>query len=456
MTAEHENKLIRNWPIVARMAAVWKTWKAWKTSRNELIRNWPIIAVTFMLVFFSFGVPTFSLPFIYEGAIGEFGWTREEATWLATYKFVIGAAAALVMGRLLDRYSANPIVVIAACMGGLGLLGMLWATSLSIYYVNGLLLGVAASGASACMKVVVARVFQRQMGTALGVVFTATSAAGVVVPLVIVPLMGALGWRAALALLSLGVWLVSIPAWLLLFRPGREYARRISVPADHKPRGSVWKHFTVLALQRNFWLIAVSIFLVAAVDQGMTQNHVLFLRMEGITINQAAWGSSLFALMGLVGKVVWGWIYDKRSVRGIQLTYLMLVVAIMLAFPVAGVMSMAVFMSMRGFAHGGLIVDVPVLTKHYYGPQNIGLNMGIMTMIMNLGFAIGPPLLARFADTQGTYDNGFIVYALVALFAAALLIPIRPRFWEPPARRSKPAAQRVPRVRTTAATGTAS
>ena len=149
---------------------------------NELLKNWPIVAVTFTLVFFSFGVPTFSLPFIYEGAINEFGWSRQEATLLATSKFLIGAAAALVMGRLLDKYSANPIVVIAACMGGLGLLGMLWATNLSVYYFNGFLLGIAASGASACMKVVVARVFERQMGTALGVVFGATSAAGVVVP----------------------------------------------------------------------------------------------------------------------------------------------------------------------------------------------------------------------------------------------------------------------------------
>ena len=403
---------------------------------NELIRNWPIVAVTFALVFFSFGVPTFSLPFIYEGAVNEFGWSRQEATLLATAKFVIGAAAALVIGRLLDKYSANPIVVIASCMGGLGLLGMLWATHLSIYYINGLLLGVAASGASACMKVVVARVFQRQMGTALGVVFGATSAAGVVVPLVVAPLMVEVGWRNALAIMSAGVWLVSIPAWLLLFRPGSEYASRIAVPADQKPRGSVWKHFKGLARERNFWLIAVSIFLVAAVDQGMTQNQVLFLRLDkGIDIRNVAWASSLFAGVGLLSKIAWGWVYDKTSVRGIQITYLALVAAIVLAFPVAGVLSMTVFMAMRGFAHGGLIVDVPVLTKHYYGHRDLGLNIGIMAVFMNLGFSVGPPLLARFADVQGTYTNGFILFAAITLVAAALLTPIRPRFWEPPTRK---------------------
>ncbi len=430
-----------------------------QNTNNELIDNWPIIAVTFLLVFFTFGVPTFSLPFIYEGAINEFGWTRQEATLLATAKFVIGAAAALVMGRLLDKYPANPIVITGAFLGGLGLLGMLWATNLSIYYLNGFLLGVAASGASACMKVVVARVFQRQMGTAMGVVFGATSAAGIVVPLVVAPLMVAVGWRPALAMMSIGVWLVSIPAWLLLFRPGSQYSARIAIPAELKLQGSgadsvlsaivaelksLWAHFKGLGAERNFWFISISIFLIAAVDQGMTQNQVLFLRLDkGIDIRTVAWAASLFAAVGLVAKIFWGWIYDRMSVRGIQITYVMLVVAIMFAFPVAGVVSMALFMTMRGFAHGGLIVDVPVLTKHYYGPKNIGLNIGILAVFMNLGFAAGPPVLARFADIQGTYYTGFIVYAVIALVAAAFLIPIRPRFWEPPAKKAKFAGEPV-------------
>ena len=62
---------------------------------------------------------------------------------------------------------------------------------------------------------------------------------------------------------------------------------------------------------------------------------------------------------------------------------------------------------------------------------------GIMAVFMNLGFAVGPPVLAWFADTQGTYYNGFILYAVIALVAAAFLLPIRPRYWEPPAKKAK-------------------
>ena len=62
---------------------------------------------------------------------------------------------------------------------------------------------------------------------------------------------------------------------------------------------------------------------------------------------------------------------------------------------------------------------------------------------MNLGFAVGPPVLARFADVQGSLTNGFILFMVLTLIAFAMLLPIRPRFWEPPERWAKIASQPV-------------
>jgi hypothetical protein len=41
-----------------------------------------------------------------------------------------------------------------------------------------------------------------------------------------------------------------------------------------------------------------------------------------------------------------------------------------------------------GIAHGGLIVEAPVLTKHYLGPRNLGMTIGIVSVAVNLGFAL--------------------------------------------------------------------
>ena len=72
-------------------------------TESEMAENWPFLAVAFVLIFFAFGIPTYSLPFMYSGAIEEFGWTKEQANYLSTFKFVTGGIAALGSSKLFQR-----------------------------------------------------------------------------------------------------------------------------------------------------------------------------------------------------------------------------------------------------------------------------------------------------------------------------------------------------------------
>ncbi len=133
------------------------------------------------------------------------------------------------------------------------------------------------------------------------------------------------------------------------------------------------------------------------------------------------------------------------SLKGIMICYALLAFGTLLAFPVAGVTSMIVFVVVRGFAHGGVIVDYPVITRHCYGRENLGLNMGIFGAFLQLGFAVGVPALGWSYDYFGSYSNGFIVAALCAVMAAVMLLPVRPRFWSPPAARPQETSMDLPR-----------
>ena len=72
------------------------------------------------------------------------------------------------------------------------------------------------------------------------------------------------------------------------------------------------------------------------------------------------------------------------------------------------------------------------------GPLNLAA-------FMQLGMAFGPPLLGSSYDALGSYSWGFAGASLLALVAAGLLWPVRPRYWSPPpgreaARRAAPGA----------------
>jgi MFS family permease len=412
---------------------------------REFRANWMMLVIALILIFFTFGIPTYSMPFIYSGASEEFGWSRAEVTLLASFKYLTGAITGLVMGRLIDVFNPRVMVTWAAVLGGLAMLGFLFATNLGVYYFAGIVLGVSASGITVCMKVIVSTLFERGQGTAVGIVLAGTSLAGVVTPVLVVPMIEQWGWRATMALLSAGIWLVAIPGWLLLFRGQMAASSGIAMASAGGGTSGLWRHFHGLCTDRDFWMMASGVFLIGAVDMGMLQNQVLFLQVDkGLDITTVAWATSMLAGIGVAAKVIFGWFYDRYSIRGIMLTYLLLTISVLLAFPVAGVTSMFLFMVVRGVVHGGLIVEVPVLTKHYYGRENLGLNMGIMAAFLQLGMAFGPPMLGAAHDLFGSYTAGFIAACILPLVAALLLLPVRPRFWTPPADRSVVATAPAP------------
>ena len=163
-----------------------------------------------------------------------------------------------------------------------------------------------------------------------------------------------------------------------------------------------------------------------------------------------SWSGSLLGVIAILSKVGSGWVFDRFSIRGIACFWLLLGVSIFLGLPVAGIGTLLLFVVVRGISHGGLIVDVPVLTKHYFGMERIGMTMGIMSVCVNLGFAAGPPIFGWFADTYGNFTTGMVVYGVIAMIGTAMLLPIKPRFWTSPNARDTAAEHAAHRPATVA------
>ena len=401
------------------------------SAKRELLSNWSMIAIAFLLVFLAFGVPNFSMSFIYGQARAEFGWSYTEAYLLATAKFVIGAIAALGMGILIDKVGGRWTVLVGTAAGGVAMATFLFATNLPVYYLAGGLLGFSAASIVAAMKLIVARLFDSNQGLAIGIVLTATSLGQVVMPQVWPRLLEFMNWRDIMLLLSFGPFLIAVPAWLVFMSRNSRMRDIVSAPTETVSDRSIWQHFRLISRERGFWMIGIGLFLVSAVDQALMQNYVDFLREDrGMDLRTTiAWSGSLLGVIAIASKIGSGWFFDRFSIRGIAAFWGLLGISIFLGLPVAGFSTLLLFIAVRGVAHGGMIVDVPVLTKHYFGMERIGMTMGIMSLCVNLGYAAGPPIMAMFADRYGNFTIGMIAYGCVALVGTALLLPIRPRFW---------------------------
>ncbi|HEX6994589.1 MAG TPA: MFS transporter [Gammaproteobacteria bacterium] len=419
------------------------------TARREIVDNWPMMAVACLLIFFAFGVPTYSLPFMYGAAMEELGWTNAQANFLSTAKFLIGAVAAISMGMLIDKVGSRWTVLAGTAVGGIAMALFLFATNLPVYYLAGALLGFSAASIVAAMKVVISRLFSANQGVAMGIVLTATSFGGVLMPQVWPVMLETMNWREIIALMSIGPLLIAVPLWLVFVAKTEPRTRQmLDSPTASQNGTSMWEHFVGMSVQPAFWLMAAGIFIVSAVDQALMQNYVNFLSVDkGMDLRETiSWAGTLLAFVGVAAKIGSGWIYDRFSIRGIAFFYLLLGISLFLGLPVAGTMSLLLFIVVRGVAHGGLIVDVPILTKHYFGMERIGMTIGIMSVCVNLGYAAGPPLFGWLADTYGNFSVGMIAFGSAATLSTLTLWWIKPRFWTPPAEREREVLAGAPTV----------
>ena len=402
---------------------------------REFRENWRTLASSFCCFLFAFSAPAFSLPFLYGPIIAEFGWTREEATLLASAKYLAGAVAAVVAGRLIDVIGVRIGLMILSALGGLAMLSFLWVPDLRAYYAVGVLLGVSGTGIIVAAKVLVARNFHVSQGTAMSVAMLGTALGATITPLVITPLIAEYGWRTAAALLSLGTWCVALPA-LLLLTTDRSLG---SEPGEREGRALSLRLLGELCARREFWLIAIAVFSAAVVDQAFIQHQVLYLEFDlGLSPGYVAAGVSAMGLIGIGARIAVGGIFDKLSARGVSLMYLTLAAAAAAALFAANPIVFSMFVVFRAVGHAAVLLDSAVLSKHVFGLQNMGLLLGIYTAFVAIGFSVGPWVVGRVYGMTGSYTVPFTLCIGLALFASAVLLPVRPAHWL--ARRTEQAA----------------
>ena len=321
----------------------------------------------------------------------------------------------------------------AGTLSGLAMIAFLAIHSLTMFYVIGLFLGLGAVGVMISMKVLVSRRFREQQGFAVGAALLGASVGGTLTPTLTRYLAETFGWREAAALMSAGIWLIALPAFLWIVKD-EDFEEAEARRGDSSGFSTVWK-------QRSFWMLAAAVVLIGFVDQAMSQHFVLYLNKDvGLGLAVAAGAASVAALISIFGKVGFGWVYDKLSTKGVMICYVLMALAVLIAIPVQGSFLLGALVLTRGLAHGGAIVDIPVLSKHYFGPKMLGRTIGVLTACVTVGFATGPPVVGYIYDTHGTYRYAFMLLAVMSLAAGAAVLGARPVYWEEnikkPARRA--------------------
>ena len=313
-----------------------------------------------------------------------------------------------------------------------GFLGLSFVRNpIEFYLVLGIFVGFGASsmGSLATSKLV-ANWFDRRRGTALGIAAAGVSLSGVIMPYISAELINNYGWREGFLVYGLFTLLVVLPMVLrfVVSRPEDigmrpDGAMPIAVKAGaelvvSKPRLAMRDVFR----EHNFWVIVLTFSLIFCC-MGATLTHMIpRLTDNGYTLVQASLVMSLCAGFGVTGKLSFGWLGDRLSLRKVMsIVIVMQFTGQLLMYLSVDLVVFAIGASLFGYGVGGVVPMHGATVGKTFGRERFGAILGLMRPAMLPIQILGVPFAGWVYDVTGSYANAFEAFLGIYLLAAIAL-----------------------------------
>ena len=399
---------------------------SWKDREPEGRQGLGNLLASWMVLFAVVGIPAIMLPVLYAGIVGDTGWSRGEVAAGISVRFASGAVAAFFIGAIIDRFGTKPTVILLSVLGGASLVMFFFVRGLGEFYVVNGLLGISQLGLAPALKIYLSKWFDKHQGLAIGAALTALSVAGVVVPLLVTALNARYGWRATAMMMSLPIWIGALPVFLLL---AKEKSARLpeSAARSGTSKGSPEGQGILARLLGSpvFWIVLLSNFLIGMIDHAMSEHLVIYFDKDlhfGAQI--AATAFTLLMLMSNFGKFFYGWLFDRYSTRGIALCWFIAAAGIVYATRIQGTTSLWIFAIIYGPCQAGMLLNMAILCKHFFGPQALAKSISVISGVYYLGGAVGPGFAGYMFDATGSYHSAFLIVAATAVVAGLLVLSL--------------------------------
>jgi MFS family permease len=372
----------------------------------------------------------------------DLGITRAQTSLAFSLARAEGAIEAPLIGYLVDRFGAKPIIVAAAAMTGAGYILLSWADSylsfLAIY------LGVVSlaftAGFVQSPMVVANSWFIRQRARAMTVVSAAVPVGGALISPLLAMAVTAWGWRWASFLAGCLFLSVCIPLSLKIERSPESVGllpdgdppeqRHTTTPEAKLRRQPVADDVTAVAAMKMwvFWLLTLSMLARVGSHSTVIVHFVPIMVWKGISQEHAALLLGSFALLNLVTHFIFGWIADKTN-KPLLLSIAMILPALSVLMLLSG--DALWLLWLFNILFSALDASFPVswaTVGDFFGRKYFGTIRGTMSFFYMWGGALGPVLAGAVYDRTQSYAS--VLWALVIMLAiAAILVALLIKPW---------------------------
>jgi sugar phosphate permease len=409
----------------------------------RIFYGWYIAAVCFVVYFFTNGMTIFVPPNLFPRLMEEFGFNAGELGRSTAITFMASAFLAPLAGVLIDRFGVLRIIRI-----GLVILAVCFAcfpftqNLMQIYALHfGFALGLVLCGLMPNI-VLLSRWFSRYRGAVVGLLTSASSLAGAVLPLSIAPIVlnPELGWRWGYGTLAVAFMVFALVPGLIALKASPE---EVGQQPDGARPGSQTNAgntdgvpFAIAIRSRTLWALALSSACLWYSFNAVNNQITIFFEQEaGLAPAAATLLYSTIFWCAFAGKFLFGALSDFFAKQKVMLvTAIILFTGCCLMFDIGDdglelvreQSRLIVFAAVFGLGYGGVFTLIQLVCVDCFGQRDLGKVLGIVIFVDSLGAALGTALTGYLQTTTGSYLLPFMAVACVALVAIIGVLLIRP------------------------------
>jgi len=400
--------------------------------KSGVFYGWFVVAACFLLTltlgetFWSFGV-------FFKPLEDEFDWSKSLVSSGYT-AFLIGYAISIVAsGRLVDRLSPRPIVLVTGLIAGLGI-----ALCSQVHSINQLrlFLFIAGVGAGPIWTVASSTVMRwfhgRERAGRLALAITSTGVG--VGALVFAPLINYFiqdhGWRNAFLYVGIIFSGILIVSSIIIRRspPVKETATGpgSSVGSSKRPVPAL----STAQMIRSPLFLGVTLVVTAAIVsfQALAVHLSPYAQEAGVSAGSAALALGLLGGFSIPGRILSGAVSDAVGWRKtLALAVFGMAISILWLLFLDGGWMLYCFVVCYGMCHGLRIPAQLGIVGDFFGVGSLGVLIGITTAVGQIAGAFAPYAAGFIVDSTGEYSLAFIVLMVVLAGAAVVAVAMRER-----------------------------
>jgi MFS family permease len=412
-------------------------------SKKPPFYGWTLLAVLFSLDFVNMGFPVYGGSVINSYMVHEMRMSRSTlGLGLTLSNLFVGLSAAVVAVSILKQGIRKTFAIGSAliCLGSLFL--AFFASRPWQYLLGyGAIIGIGMGfGTLVPAGTAVTRWFKRYRGRAMGICLGASGIAGFVVAPLLNRMLEASGgkWRVGWQVVA-GVAVISGVVALLFVRErpedlhqtvdGVPQARPEHQPPEGRDSGELVTTYSWTPMEayrtKSYWLIVIAGIACQYPLFFFIAHWILHVRGMGILASDAAWTMSLFAIAGITGRLVGGWLMDTITGRyAFMIGLCLYLIGSFLAIRVNSntlVIAYAAAVS-YGLAFGWSFTCMNTCTAHYYGSTAFPKLNGTMILLTSVIASPAGVVGGKIFDLYGGYARAFELNALLAVVGILAMV----------------------------------